>query len=336
MYHIIINPASRSGRGLKLWKEIVEPALHKEGTAFRCYFSKGAGDVAHLAAEITSSMLTGHARPEAGAGSKDGTKPEGCIESENPSDPRQVLVILGGDGTMNEALQGICEPSKIVLGYIPTGSSNDLARDLPVPTDPAAALDRILHSGAVHSMDMGVLHYPDGEIRRFAVSCGIGFDAAVCEEALHSRMKTAFNKIGLGKLTYLGIALKQLLTARLASCEISLDDKPPIRIRRLLFVACMNHRYEGGGFQFCPDADDHDGILNLCAVGDLPRLLILLALPTAFWGKHFLFPGVNPYRAQKVHIRVSRPLWIHTDGEVTRRSRELTAVCERNALNIIY
>lgn len=315
MYHIIINPASRSGRGLKLWKEIVEPTLHREGIPFRSYFSRKAGDVARLAAEITSSMVT---------------------DNTAASDSRQILVILGGDGTMNEALQGISDFSRIVLGYIPTGSSNDLARDLSIPRDPAAALERILHSGTVHSMDMGVLSYPDGRIRRFAVSCGIGFDAAVCEEALHSRIKTAFNKIGLGKLTYLGIALKQLLTARPASCDIALDDKPPVHIRRLLFVACMNHRYEGGGFQFCPDADDHDGILNLCAVGDLPRLLILVALPTAFWGKHFLFPGVNPYSVQKVHIRVSRPLWVHTDGEVTRRSQEFSAVCEKEAIRMIY
>ena len=310
MYHIIINPASRSGKGLKLWKEIVEPALHKEGIAYRSYFSREGGDVARLAKEITAKA--------------------DCEQEQ------LTLIILGGDGTVNEALQGITDPSKIILGYIPTGSSNDLARDLKIPRDPVQALDRILHSGSVHSMDMSTLRYPDGETRRFAVSCGIGFDAAVCEESMHSKIKAFCNKIGLGKLTYLGIALKQLIAARKTSCEIILDDGEPIHIERLLLVACMNHRFQGGGFMFCPDADDNDGIINLCVVGDVPKPVVLCALPFAFKGKHYIFKGVTPYRAEKIHIRVSQPLWVHTDGEVTRQTDEFTVECQKDALKLIY
>lgn len=310
MYHVIINPASRSGKGLKLWKEIVEPALHREKVTYRSYFSREAGDVARLTKEITTAAIS---------------------ESEQIK-----IIILGGDGTVNEALQGITNPSRVIIGYIPTGSSNDLARDLRVPKDPVQALDLILHTGTVHPMDMGTIYYSDGEIRRFAVSCGIGFDAAVCAESVHSKIKAFCNKIGLGKLTYLGIALKQLITARKVSCEIELDDEAPIRIERLLFAASMNHRFEGGGFKFCPDADANDGIMNLCVVGDVPKPVILCALPTAFKGKHYMFKGVTPYRASKVHISTSSPLWVHTDGEAIRQTRELTIECQHSALNIIY
>lgn len=309
MYHIIINPASRSGKGLKLWKEIVEPALQKENITYRSYFSEKAGDVAKIVRELTAD----HSGPE-----------------------NLSLIILGGDGTMNEALQGMADPSKITIGYIPTGSSNDLARDLRIPKNPLQALDRILHSGTVHSMDMGTITYPDGETRRFATGCGIGFDAAVCEESMRSRLKLFFNRIGLGKLTYLGIALKQLLTARKASCQIELDGKAPILIHNLLCIACMNHRFQGGGLMFCPNADANDGIMNLCVIGDIPKLVVLFALPTAFWGKHYIFKGVTPYRAASVRIKASEPLWVHTDGEVTRQATEFVATCSRDALNIIY
>lgn len=307
MYHIIINPASRSGKGLKLWKEIVEPALHTEQVEYRSYFSEEVGDVARLVWEITS-------------------KDSGEL----------TIIVLGGDGTVNEALQGIQDPSRVTLGYIPTGSSNDLARDLGIPKDPAEALQRILHTGSVHPMDIGTLSYPDGFQRRFAVSCGIGFDAAVCEEILHSGMKAFFNKIGLGKLTYLGVALKQLLGARRAFCDIELDGKAPVRIKNLLFIACMNHRYEGGGFLFAPKAKDHDGILNLCAVGDLPKLVMLLALPTAFFGWHYIFKGITPYQASRVRVKASRPLWVHTDGEVLPQTAEFSVECLRDAIRIIY
>ena len=307
MYHIIINPRSRSGRGLKIWKEAVEPKLHADHIAYRNYFSERPGDVARLAAEITSAV-------------------EGPV----------TLVILGGDGTVNEALSGIKDISRVTLGYIPTGSSNDLARDLDIPKDPLEALELVLHKGSTHSMDLGAVTYSDGETRPFAVSCGIGFDAAVCEEALHSKLKNLFNRLGLGKLTYLGIALKQLFGAKAISGRLILDGKPPVNMGTLLFVACMLHRFEGGGFMFCPDADASDGILDLCAVGDLPKLLILFALPTAFKGKHYRFKGITPYRAKTVTIETSAPLWVHTDGEVTRKSSRITVTCSHGAINMIY
>ena len=312
MYHIIINPRSRSGRGLKIWKEAVEPRLHEEGIAYRNYFSEKSGDVARLAGEITSAA----------------------------SGKPLTLIVLGGDGTVNEALSGIKDTSQVTLGYIPTGSSNDLARDLGIPKDPLEALELILHKGSVHTMDLGAVTYADGETRPFIVSCGIGFDAAVCEEALHSRMKNIFNKLGLGKLTYLGIALKQLFGAKAISGRLTLDDgihgETSVNMNTLLFVACMLHRFEGGGFMFCPNADASDGILDLCAVGDLPKLLILFALPTAFKGKHYRFEGITPYQTKTVTIETSAPLWVHTDGEVSRKSDRITVNCRHEAIRMIY
>lgn len=306
MYHIIINPASRSGRGLKIWKEQVEPMLHRDDVPFRSYFSGHAGDVAQIVRGI-------------------------CTSDESDI----TIIILGGDGTINEALQGMDDKVNITLGYIPTGSSNDFARDLGIPKEPTAALDVILHNGKARNMDMGTITYDNGQRRRFIVSTGIGFDAAVCEEALHSKIKAICNKIGLGKLTYLGIALKQLFAAKAVSCTLTLDDKHPIEMKKMLFVASMLHRYEGGGFMFCPDADPADGLLNICAVGDLPKLLILCALPTAFWGKHYVFKGIDAYTASRIKVETSTPLWVHTDGEVGRQTTSYTIECNPAAMKII-
>lgn len=306
MYHIIINPASRSGRGLRIWNNQVEPLLQREKVPYRPYFSEKPGDTPRIVGEI----LSGTQEP-------------------------LTLIILGGDGTVNEALQTIPDASQITLGYIPTGSSNDLARDLGIPTDPAKALELILHSGRPQPMDLGAVSYPDGQTRRFAVSCGIGFDAAVCEESMHSRIKKFMNKLGLGKLTYLGIALRQLLAAKAISGRLTLDGKEPVDIGNMLFTACMIHRFEGGGFMFAPDADANDGILNMCAVGDLPKALILFALPTAFKGKHYRFNGVTPYTAEEITIEASSPLWVHTDGEVSRKSSRICVTCQKNAVRIL-
>lgn len=317
MYYIIINPASRSGRGARIWSEQVEPALQEKQVSYQAYFSGKSGEVRQLAAQITK---------------------------EHTDEAGLKLIILGGDGTVNEALQGIADLSKVVLGYIPTGSSNDLARDLGISKDPKSALDLILENTAPRAMDLGRLTYLDEDLpeesRLFAVSCGIGFDAAVCAEAMSSRIKDTMNRIGLGKLTYLGIALKQLITARKVSCNLTLENsadgtQKSIHLSRFLFVTCMSHRYEGGGFMFCPPAVDHDGILDLCVVGNISKALVLLALPTAFFGKHYFVKGIDAYTAVKMSVTASAPLWVHTDGEVTRKSCGFRVECLPGAVRMI-
>ena len=308
MYHIIINPASRSGRGLRIWQNQIEPILMNEKVPYEVHFSTEKGSIAKTAASLSA---------------------------DSAKDAQLTLIILGGDGTMNEAIQGIPAGADVTLGYIPTGSSNDLARDLGIPRKPEAALDLILHTGRPRPMDLGRLTYPDGESRRFCVSCGLGYDAAVCEEVQRSQIKTVLNKIGLGKLTYLGIALKQLFATKAISGRLSLDNGESVDIGSILFVAGMIHRFEGGGFMFCPEADDSDGLLDLCAAGDLPKLLVLYALPTAFKGKHYRFKGITPYRAGQFILESDIPLWVHTDGEVSRRANRIIVTCERHAVQII-
>lgn len=304
MYHIIVNPASRSGKGWNIWKKQIEPALIKEQVPYRSYLSEKKGDVIRIAKKISTT-----------AG----------------DDAPLHIIVLGGDGTVNETLQGIENPSRLVLGYIPTGSSNDLARDLKIPKKPLDALYRILHTDKPTPMDLGILTYSDGEIRRFLVSCGIGYDAAVCEKVGRSSMKNMLNKIGLGKLIYLVIALKTLFRAGSVPGTLTLDQGTPVDIGNILFICCMLHRYEGGGFMFAPEADAHDGLLNLCAVGDIPKSLILFALPTAFYGKHYRFQGITPYTAKDIVIESAAPLWVHTDGEVTRKEQRIAVSCKKDA-----
>lgn len=310
MYHVIINPASRSGKGKLLWKNIVEPYLMEQKVEYISYASGEPGEVAGLVSRITADATP-----------------------ENPKN----LVILGGDGTFNEALQGISDFSTVILGYIPTGSSNDLARDLGIPKDTEKSMKLAFETGKVHQMDVGRVSFKDGTYRYFAVSCGMGFDAAVCEETNRSAFKKALNRIGLGKLAYLTIAVKQLLMAKTVSCEVTLDYNAPFTIPKYLLLVGMLHRYEGGGFKFCPDAVADDGIFDICSAANvLPKWVILLVLPTAFIGKHFAFPGINPYRAKTIKIKSSAPVWIHTDGEVLRMDDNLKITCMQKALKIKY
>ena len=323
MYYIIVNPASKSGQGARIWSQI-RPVLDKRKIAYKVFFSREAGHVIRLTHKLTASLL------------------------KNDSKSVIKLIVLGGDGTLNEVLQGVSDFNRVLIGYLPTGSSNDMARDLRLPKNPIQILDGILSCQKPVLMDLGCLTYEQlsgkfsrqhsSEIftkRYFAVSCGIGFDAAVCEEALASSFKNVLNKIGLGILTYLSIALKQLFKARKITCTITLDDRKPIYLPKFLFVASMIHQYEGGGFKFCPGANDHDGLIDVCCIGNIPKWLAFLALPTAFTGNHYRFNGIDHYTASKVHLETSSPLWVHTDGEVTMKSSSITLTCERNKLQFL-
>ena len=325
MYSFLVNPASRSGRGQKYWERI-KPVLEERKIPYQVFFSKGPGDMVKLSRQLTSSL--------------------------SPEGEDVHLVVLGGDGTANEAVQGIADFSRTRFSYIPTGSSNDLARDAGISRNPLETLECILSSARERRIDVGFLHYNTAYLpeasrpadvppdRRFLVSCGIGFDAGVCQEAMKSRMKDFLNKVGLGKLTYLGIALKQLMRSGRDSAELIIDENSPsaksIRLPGLMFIACMSHCYEGGGFYFCPGADAADGMLDLCTVSGVPKWKVLLVLPTAFQGKHYRYNGVERYGGQTIHIRTSAPLWVHTDGEVACRSDDITVSCSKHLLRFYY
>lgn len=183
-------------------------------------------------------------------------------------------------------------------------------------------------------MDVGCIQYGDCK-KNFGVSTGLGYDAAICHEALHSSMKLFLNKLHLGKLTYVGIALKQLAKTKKNGCTVILDDARQIRFDRFYFVTCMIHKFEGGGFMFCPDANYNDGVLNVCVAGNLSKLSVLRIIPTAYSGKHTRFRGINTYQAKKVTIIADTPSPVHSDGESCGILSEITMTQEKKQIRVI-
>lgn len=316
MYYFVVNPASKTGVGGKYWKR-VEKVLEERNIKYQVRFSKAAGQVEEIVRELTSKNRK---------------------ESIH-------LVILGGDGTVNEAVQGIRDFNKVIISYIPTGSSNDLARDMGISKNPEEALEAILNSEREIYMDMGLVHYdkayqngkevqvPD---RRFMVGCGIGFDAAVCEEVSRSKLKIFLNKIKLGKLVYLGIALKQIIQSEMIDGKIVLDDEKEINFNRMFLAATMVHHYQGGGFNFCPNAQTDDGLVDMCVVSDVRKIKLLRILPTAYEGKHVRFKEVSMLRAKKAVIEVDEPMWVQTDGEVKTMAQKITLSDLGEKVHFIY
>lgn len=292
MYYFIVNPSSSSGKGMKIW-QTAEHFLRTEHVPYHVFFTNRRSQGEELARMIS----TRHAP---------------C-----------TIIAVGGDGTVNEVISGLTNYNKIRFGYIPSGSGNDLAAGLNLKNNPTDVLQMILHPKKILPVTIGCTHTPE-KTYHFIVSSGIGFDAAVCHEAVNSNFKKLLNRFNLGKLTYTGIALKQLLLLRSTPVSMVLDDRRQFEFDDVFFIACMNLKYEGGGFKFCPDADPCDEYLDLCLVEKMPKLRLLRLLPLALKGEHVNYDGIHIYRCKKAVIRANAPLAVHTDGEKAGFQRLVT------------
>lgn len=303
MYSFIVNPNARSGLGQKVWKEL-ETILKKRNIPYEIYFTKYQRHATRIVSEITS----------------DGNE--------------HTIVALGGDGTVNEVVNGIRNFDKTILGYIPIGSSNDFARGLELPTDPVEALENILKCPKLHPMNVGEIAFK-GKKRRFAVSAGIGFDADICHEAVVSHVKYFLNKLKLGKLTYVCIALHRLFVTTPCTVTVKLDHDKTIVFPKTYFVALMNNKYEGGGVKFCPKADNSDDKLDVMVASNVSKLKVLCLIPLALFGWHTPFKGVNIYKCNHIEIHSKNALPVHTDGEPIFLQHGMEAYCVEKKIRVI-
>lgn len=307
MYYFIVNPNARGGRGGSIWKKL-DKQLHHTGIAYEAYLTEKPGDARDISARLT----------------------EGCKE------PR-IIVVMGGDGTVNEVLNGLSFGSPVTLGYIPAGSGNDLARSLKLPKRPGKCLKKILNPKYHKQMDYGVLSYGIEEVahRRFMVSSGIGMDAAVCHNLLDSKAKLVLNKLRLGKLSYLLIGIKQLILAHPVKGYILLDGVQKVEFNHIYFISTHIHPFEGGGFKFAPSADASDGYLDVCVVHQSSRLKLIPILLNALMRRKKKYSGMRHYRCREAEIHTDKALPVHADGESCYCQKDLIVRCIEKKVRII-
>ncbi len=320
MYYCIVNPSARSENRSNV-SDRLAAALSDAGAAYEMIYTTGPEHASKAAGEISRQA--------------------------DPEDPA-VLVVLGGDGTLNETISGIENFDAVRLGLLPVGSGNDFALGIGLTRNEDALIARILKNHVTRRIDIGQLTYehqsgilargrqtPPSASHYFAVSMGIGYDAAVCEEAISSPIKKSLNRIGLGQMSYGAIAVRQLISTPKVHARIEVDGQKTIEIDRMMFAALMNTPYEGGGYMFAPDASASDGLLNLCAIGDIPKPLALGCFPVAAKGRHYGIPGVTHCTGRHFRITADTPLWVHTDGEVAVRSDAVVIDCLPSRLALI-
>ena len=225
------------------------------------------------------------------------------------------VVAVGGDGTVHEVINGLMHgaargAAPPMLGVVPAGSGNDLARSLGLPLAPLDALPVAL-GDRTRPLDLGLASC-DGARRHFHAAGGTGFDAQVAFTMAGKRRRWQRGRAGyfMSTLNELRRYRNRELRIRLATAEGARQLEG-----RFLFVAFANGPFYGGGMQICPDASNRDGMLDVCLVGDISRLGALKELPGIYRGAHVHHPLVELVRVLEMRIEGPPDSRVHLDGE---------------------
>jgi YegS/Rv2252/BmrU family lipid kinase len=224
----------------------------------------------------------------------------------------EIVVALSGDGMIGaiaDILRGVPDS---LLGVLPGGRGNDLARVLGIPQDPVAACAVIAH-GSPRAIDLGEV---EGQAFVGIASAGFDSDANRIANEAPSR---------LGNLVYAYGALRALASWRPARFEIELhgeeisDGSGGSSGRTLSIsgytIAAANSGVYGGGMRLAPDARLDDGLLDIIAIEQVSKLRFLANLPKVFKGTHVRLPSVKVFRAAEVTISADRPFTLYADGD---------------------
>ena len=277
----VVNPASANGSTRRRWPEIAHQAA-EAGLVGPALLSEGPGQIAELARRVCE-------------------------------DGARLVVAVGGDGTVNEAVNGLMRVDaerRAELATVPRGTGKDFARSFGIPTAVAKALD-VARGGAVRTVDVGRASFVqwDGSPGEsyFANFAGAGISGAVAARA------NASSKALGGKVAFFRATTSVFMRWRNTHYDVQIDGAR--RSGRMLEVIAAIGDQLAGGMRLAPGADPADGLLDVVLIGDATKLDFVRTLPRIYRGTYLPHPRAEVVRGRRLRIETASPLPIALDGE---------------------
>jgi YegS/Rv2252/BmrU family lipid kinase len=265
---LLVNPSAGGGKAARVLPE-VEAELRRLGIAFRTEQTRSLQHADEL-------VRAAHGRGEA-------------------------IVTLSGDGLIGHVVGVLCALDDALLGVLPGGRGNDLARVLGIPLEAVPAC-RVLVDGEVRDLDIGQV---DG--RSFIGIASLGFDSIANKLANEGPS-------WLGQQVYTYAALRALAGWKHATFTVEADGER--HQLRGWSVGAANSKAYGGGMYVAPGAELDDGLLDVVSLGACSKRRFLTGiLPKVFKGTHVGEPEVWTARAAEVRISADRPFTVYADGD---------------------
>jgi diacylglycerol kinase (ATP) len=285
---VVINPISgpRRHRSVDACTALARDVLGRHGVAVDVAVTRAPGDARELSERARAS----------GAG---------------------LVVAWGGDGTINEVGSALVR-SDTVLGIVPGGSGNGLARDLGIPLEPAPALE-VIASGRTRRIDSGRID----EGTWFFNVAGVGLDALVARHIARPDARR-------GLAGYARVTFGELPWYRPQPYEIECNGR--VEAHRALFIAFANSRQYGNDAQIAPAARLDDGQLDLVVVEAQAVWRIVMQIPDLFRGRLQPGRGLQMQKMTSTVVRAAQPIAYHADGEPGAGGQVLRVTVEPHSL----
>jgi YegS/Rv2252/BmrU family lipid kinase len=225
------------------------------------------------------------------------------------------IIVIGGDGTMNEVVNGIflqrvCPTSHIFLSMITVGTGNDWGKMFSIPMDYEKAV-KVISDFKVRLQDAGVVYYYNGakrEKRYFINIAGLGFDAVVVK-----RTNLQKEKGHKGKALYFINLLKSLLHYRHTHTEVDIDG---MKLRNDVFTISIGiGKFSGGGMMQTPNALPDDGLFDITIIKKIGKGDIIMSLRKLYDGSILKHPKINGYTGKYILIDSDPLIHLEADGE---------------------
>jgi diacylglycerol kinase (ATP) len=232
----------------------------------------------------------------------------------------RLLVVVGGDGSVNEVANGIAGRDDVEIAVIPRGTGWDFVRTYGIPHKLDGAIEVALN-GTSRTIDLGRARYrawdgSDAELS-FANVASAGMSGAIAQRANETTKALG------GKISYLWATVAVFARWQNSELRVTVDDASELRvtvdeesrIAPMHDVVVANGKTFGGGMIICPDAEPDDGLFDVLTIGDLTKRDLLTTLPKTFWGKHLPHPKAELLRGAVVTVDADVPLPVELDGE---------------------
>ena len=228
------------------------------------------------------------------------------------------VIAVGGDGTVNEVARALVNSSSI-LGIVPMGSGNGLARDLAIPMDSRKALEVIL------GRNIRTIDYCKANNRIFFCTCGVGFDASVSERFAKRKHR--------GPLSYMRSILTEYLQFKPDTYEIMFENE--VLSRKAFLVTCANASQYGNNVYIAPQADMTDGMMDVAILSPFSPLDIGNLVVQMFTKQMTKNRKIQYYRSKKLSLRRAKPGIVHIDGEPVYMDSVISLEVFHDGLNVI-
>lgn len=243
------------------------------------------------------------------------------------------LMVFGGDGSINEVVNGIYEsganPEDVFLAIVPFGTGNDFCRTLGYPQNPQEIMP-FMDKAQFQPTDVGLVEtVVDGEVtahRHFINIAGFAFDAAVINETTKGKPKLFPNAVYLMKLVKVLFGYK--------ATQVHIITEEGEYSDEMFTIACGNAQYNGNGMRQVPMADPHDGKFDLVSIRKIRPIKVIANVKNLFAGKHISLPEVKVTHTRFVEILANSPILGEVEGEMLSTGNYRIRVADK-PLNVL-